>query len=94
MPPDFKCKKTEELYRTGKSRVFSSIAKAALRKLDMIEAAAVLDDLKSPPGNKLEALQGGRQGQHSIRINQQWRICFVWDEAKQCATEIEIVDYH
>jgi len=64
----------------------------ALRKLVMIDAAVALDDLTVPPGNRLEALKGDRVGQHSIRINQQWRICFRWTDAG--AEDIEIVDYH
>lgn len=63
-----------------------------MRKLAMLYRAALLDDLRVPPGNRLEALSGDRKGQHSIRINQQWRLCFVWSEAG--ATEVEIVDYH
>ena len=66
--------------------------KAALRKLDMLAAAHVLQDLRQPPGNRLEALQGERAGQHSIRINDQWRLCFVWRDGH--AHEVEIVDYH
>jgi len=65
---------------------------ATMRKLAMLHRAALLDDLRVPPGNRLEALSGDRKGQHSIRINQQWRLCFVWSEAG--ATEVEIVDYH
>ena len=64
----------------------------ALRKLDMLDAAAELSDLRSPPGNRLEALQGDRVGQHSIRINDQYRICFVWKDGG--AENVEIVDYH
>jgi toxin HigB-1 len=63
-----------------------------LRKLDMLDAAARLADLRSPPGNRLEALAGKRRGQHSIRINDQWRVCFVWRES--AAEQVEIVDYH
>jgi proteic killer suppression protein len=63
----------------------------AARKLDMLDAAASLGDLRSPPGNRLEALKGDRAGQHSIRINDRWRICFVW---KDDAEHVEIVDYH
>jgi proteic killer suppression protein len=70
----------------------SDISRAAIRKLTMIENAVVLDDLRSPPGNRLEALKGDRQGQHSIRINDQWRICFVWNDGS--AENVEIVDYH
>ncbi len=70
---------------------FRSIAKVAARKLDVLDAAATLRDLRSPPGNRLEALRGNRAGQHSIRINDQWRICFVWNDG---AEEVEITDYH
>ncbi|WP_173513101.1 type II toxin-antitoxin system RelE/ParE family toxin [Sinorhizobium psoraleae] len=68
------------------------ILRSAVRKLTMLESAAALEDLRSPPGNRLEALKGDRQGQHSIRINDQWRICFVWTDAG--AEDVEIVDYH
>ena len=64
----------------------------ALRKLKMLDAAAKLIDLASPPGNRLEELKGDRKGQHSIRINDRWRICFVWTEGD--AFDVEIVDYH
>jgi proteic killer suppression protein len=64
----------------------------ALRKLDALDSAITLDDLRSPPGNRLEALKGNRTGQHSIRINDQWRLCFRWTE--QGPYEVEIVDYH
>lgn len=63
-----------------------------MRKLRLLNAAARLDDLRVPPGNRLEALRGDRNGQHSIRINDQWRICFVWTEGG--ADDVEIVDYH
>ncbi len=66
--------------------------KVARRKLGVVHAAAKLEDLKSPPGNALEALKGGRKGQHSIRVNDQWRVCFVWKD--DGAYEVEIVDYH
>jgi proteic killer suppression protein len=68
------------------------VQRVALRKLRMLDAAESLDDLRVPPGNRLERLRGGRQGQHSIRINDQWRICFRWrgDDAQ----DVEIVDYH
>lgn len=68
------------------------IQRAALRKLAMLDAAELLDDLRVPPGNRLEALKGDRAGQYSVRINQQWRICFVWSAAG--AEDVEIVDYH
>jgi toxin HigB-1 len=84
--------KTAELFREGKSRRWPSILTAARRKLDMVHAAAALNDLRVPPGNRLEALSGDRKGQHSIRINDQYRICFVWRE--DGAHEVEITDYH
>jgi len=62
------------------------------RKLQMLDSAASLDSLRSPPGNRLEALSGKRSGQHSIRINKQWRVCFVWTEAG--IYEVEVTDYH
>ncbi len=92
MIESFKCKDTQTLFATGKSRKFNSILKVALRKLDMLAAAHVVDDLRIPPGNRLEALQGDRIGQYSIRINDQFRICFVWQADK--AQNVEIVDYH
>ncbi|MFD1747021.1 type II toxin-antitoxin system RelE/ParE family toxin [Rhizobium helianthi] len=70
----------------------TDIQKVALRKLTMLHAALRLDDLRSPPGNRLEALKGDRHGQHSIRINDQWRICFIWKDGG--ADNVEIVDYH
>ena len=66
--------------------------RVALRKLLILHAADSLDDLRVPPGNRLEALKGDRRGQHSIRVNQQWRICFVWRQGN--AFQVEIVDYH
>ena len=71
---------------------FSGIEKPALRKLDMLHGANDLGDLRVPPANRLEALAGDRKGQHSIRINDQWRICFVW--TKEGPADVEIVDYH
>ncbi|MBD8596923.1 type II toxin-antitoxin system RelE/ParE family toxin [Pseudomonas sp. W2Oct36] len=92
MIASFKCKDTESLFRQGKSRVWSSILSVVERKLTMLDAASSLVDLKSPPGNRLEALIGNRCGQHSIRINGQWRICFVW--GANGPENVEIVDYH
>jgi proteic killer suppression protein len=88
----FKDQETETLYQTGKSRPFGNIASVATRKLDMLDAAAVLKDLRVPPGNRLEPLTGDRAGQHSIRINDQWRICFVWTAAGP--EDVEITDHH
>jgi toxin HigB-1 len=88
----FKDVSTAELFLEGKNRRWSNIASVAARKLDMIHAAATLNDLRLPPGNRLEALAGDRKGQHSIRINDQYRICFVWRE--DGVYEVEITDYH
>jgi proteic killer suppression protein len=88
----FKCADTEALFATGKSRRFANIKTVAERKLTQLHAAATLDALRAPPGNRLEALTGERQGQHSIRINDQWRVCFVWSD--EGVTDVEIVDYH
>ncbi|QWW70089.1 type II toxin-antitoxin system RelE/ParE family toxin [Rhizobium sp. WYJ-E13] len=90
----FKTAMTETVATTQKApKGFpADLMRVAQRKLAMLNAAAVLDDLRSPPGNRLEALKGNRQGQHSIRIDDQWRICFVWTEAG--AEDVEIVDHH
>jgi len=85
-------KETEKLRTTERSRKFNSIIRPALRKLMQLHAAETLEDLRFPPGNHLEALQGNRKGQHSIRINQQYRICFIWTTAGPSG--VEIVDYH
>ncbi len=82
---------TEQLFYTGQSRRFSGIAKPAMRKLHLLEDATRLDDLKQPAGNRLEALKGGRKGQYSIRVNDQYRICFRWTTGPR---DVEIVDYH
>jgi proteic killer suppression protein len=87
----FACAETKRLFATGRSRRFANLAAVALRKLDYLNAAAALSDLAAPPGNRLEALKGNRAGQHSIRINDQWRICFVWTTSGQAA--VEICDY-
>lgn len=88
----FKCADTEVLFVTGKSKRFANIKSVAERKLTQLHAAATLDSLRAPPGNRLEALTGDRQGQHSIRINDQWRLCFVW--SAEGVLDVEIVDYH
>ena len=88
----FRQKTTERLFAGADVREFRSIAKPAIRRLDMLDGAAELRDLRSPPGNRLEALSGGRAGQHSTRINDQWRICFVWTE--EGPENVEIVDDH
>lgn len=83
---------TEELFLNGKCRRFANIKSAAERKLQMLDSAATLDFLRSPPGNRLELLTGDRAGQHSIRINDQWRVCFIWTE--KGPERVEICDYH
>lgn len=88
----FKCRDTQALFEGQRIRRWVNIERPALRKLEQLNWSLVLDDLKVPPGNRLEALRGGRAGQHSIRINDQWRLCFVW--TAQGATDVEIVDYH
>jgi proteic killer suppression protein len=87
-----KDKNTERFFAGETVRAFSGCKKAAERKLTMLDNAAELRDLLSPPGNQLEKLKGARAGQFSIRINDQWRICFVWKE--NGPHEVEIVDYH
>ncbi len=88
----FKCSETERLFGGTRVRKFVSIEGAAMRKLAMLNRAETLGDLRVPPGNKLEALKGDRAGQHSIRVNAQYRVCFTWTTAGPC--EVEIVDYH
>jgi proteic killer suppression protein len=88
----FKCPDTELLCRGVRVRRFVNIEAVARRKLRQLEIAARLDDLKVPPGNRLEALKGRRAGQYSIRINDQWRVCFRWAQAG--AFDVEIIDYH
>ena len=88
----FRCAATRALFETGKSKRFGAIIAVATRKLTQLEAAATLEFLKSPPGNHLEALKGDRKGQHSIRINDQWRICFRWTTTGP--EDVEIADYH
>jgi len=88
----FKCDLTERLSHGLNCRRFSNIAAVARRKIRQLEIAGRLEDLRIPPGNRLEALKGDRAGQHSIRINGQWRICFRWTDAG--AEDVEIVDCH
>lgn len=84
---------TERLWSRQRTKaVDRRIERVTLRKLAMLDAAEVLDDLRIPPGNRLEALKGGRAGQHSIRVNQRWRICFIWTPVGP--EDVEIVDYH
>lgn len=90
---EFADSETERIWRGERSRRFPPDMQAtALRKLRQLHAAMTLSDLRTPPGNRLEALKGDRSGQHSIRINDQWRICFRWSD--QGANDVEIVDYH
>jgi toxin HigB-1 len=89
----FADKNTERLFFRARVKRFpGKLQRAALRKLTMLDAAESLDDLRVPPGNHLEKLAGDRAGQHSIRINDQWRICFRWSDGE--AHEVEITDYH
>ena len=88
----FKCSDTEALFNGVRSRRWGNVAIVALRKLTQLNMAGVLEDLRVPPGNHLEALKGDRAGQHSIRVNDQWRVCFVWTDAGPM--DVEIVDYH
>ncbi len=88
----FRCKDTEALYAGDNPRRFRAFKAQAERKLQMVEAATDLIDLRSPPGNNLEKLAGSREGHWSIRINKQWRVCFEWHDG--AAWNIEIVDYH
>ena len=92
MLKSFCCKETQKLFETGRSKKFGSIAKVATRKLAQLDAAETLAFLASPPGNRLEALVGDRQGQHSICINDQWRVIFKWINGEPY--EVRIVDYH
>jgi toxin HigB-1 len=92
MIQSFKSKDTWALYEGKSPRKFKAFKAVAERKLAQLDAAQTLDFLKAPPGNRLEALKGDRKGQHSIRINDQWRICFVWSNVGP--VDVEIVDYH
>jgi proteic killer suppression protein len=83
---------TESIWDLRPTRRFRAFAKIALRKLEMLDSARAIDDLRVPPGNRLEKLRGGREGQWSIRINGQYRICFKWDE--NSAYDVEVTDYH
>ncbi len=89
----FRCKETEGIWQGQRSRKFpGDMQERALRKLRQLDAAGMMDDLRNPPGNRPEALKGDRKGQWSIRINDQWRICFRWGDGD--ASDVEIVDYH
>ncbi|MEM1289241.1 MAG: type II toxin-antitoxin system RelE/ParE family toxin [Pseudomonadota bacterium] len=88
----FACRDTERLFNYWWVKRFGKIERQARRKLLLVATARDLNDLRVPPGNRLEALKGDRAGQHSIRVNDQWRICFVWRDG--AAWDLEIVDYH
>lgn len=89
----FGSKDTERIWREQYVKgVDRTVQRAALRKLELIHAAKTVEDLRIPPGNRLERLAGDRRGPHSIRVNAQWRICFVWKEGG--AEDVELVDYH
>jgi proteic killer suppression protein len=88
----FRCKDTEALFNRRRCLRFQGIERVARSKLTMLNNARSIEDLRVPPGNRLEELSGDREGQHSMRINDQWRLCFVWRESD--AYDVEIVDYH
>jgi len=92
MIASFACSDTEKLFYNQFIKRFNSISRQAQRKLKLLNSASNINDLRSPPGNKLELLKGDRATQHSIRINDQWRICFTWHDGN--AHNVEIVDYH
>ena len=93
MIKSFKDADAERLFRRQPAkRLGTDVQRIALRKLRMLDAATTLDDLRAPPANRLEKLKGDRWGQHSIRINRRWRVCFVWRAGD--ALDVEIVDYH
>lgn len=92
MIASFRCPETRALFETGRSRVFAGIERVATRKLALLNAAASLEFLRRPPGNRLERLAGDRFGQYSLRINDRYRLCFVWRSGN--AHDVEIVDYH
>ena len=88
----FRCRDTEALFSGRRVARFANIERAALRKLVQLNLARVIDDMRAPPGNRLEALRGTRSGQWSVRINAQWRVCFRFSDGD--ALDVEIVDYH
>lgn len=88
----FRCSDTQRLFYGERVRRFVNIESVAMRKLAILNRVVTLDELRVPPGNRLEALRGNREGQHSIRVNDQFRICFVW--TGQGPRDVEIVDYH
>ena len=92
MIQSFKCADTETFFAGKRVARFANMAAVTMRKLQQLHAATALAFLRMPPGNRLEALSGNRAGQHSIRVNDQWRVCFVWADGH--AHQVEIVDYH
>jgi toxin HigB-1 len=88
----FANKSTEALFEQGRHRLFGTASAAALRKLKQLDLVEKLDELRIPPGNRLEILKGGRVGQHSIRVNDQYRVCFRWTE--HGPEDVEVIDYH
>jgi proteic killer suppression protein len=92
MIKNFKCKDTEKLFNDFNVKKFRSISKIARIKLELLNATVSLNSLRIPPGNRLEQLKGDRIGQHSISINDQWRICFIWRD--EDVYDVEIADYH
>jgi proteic killer suppression protein len=92
MIQSFKCRETEALFQGIRVARFVNIERVALRKLEQLDIAARIEDMRVPPGNRLEALSGDRSGQWSVRINDQWRVCFRFEEG--AALDVEIVDYH
>lgn len=97
MIQSFKNQATEDVFDGKNSKAARKICprnlwRVAVRKLDQVDSVSIMDDLKVPPGNRLEALSGNREGQYSIRINDQYRVCFIWHEGN--ADQVEIVDYH
>jgi len=91
MIKSFKCKKTERLFDGERVPAFSGFKRQAEKRLRILDASETLEALKALPSNRFEALSGDRKGQYSIRVNQQWRVCFTWHEG---ADDVEIVDYH
>jgi proteic killer suppression protein len=88
----FKCKNTEALFQGRRVSRFANFERAALRKLEQLDLAMIINDMRAPPGNRLEPLKGERTGQWSVRINDQWRLCFRYEHGD--ALDVEIVDYH